>query len=203
MSVGRGVMWPMTTVEQCRSMDMKDLTRIVTMEQTGIGTTRWMNGDGKETGSIGWIVSPPGKLLITYSITPRGDGKKRDYFYRVGCNITPCHFGGKRYWYQCPECGSRRRILYLPPSGNVFACRECHRLTYKSRQQAKNPWEPLFTYLNDVPSWQAELLRARSSKKRHRLADRIGRTCRDLVGLNARCKDNEAEDQRRRRRGRR
>ncbi len=44
---------------------------------------------------------------------------------------TATHFGGRREWFKCPDCGGRARILYGPD----FACRSCQRLTYQSTSQ--------------------------------------------------------------------
>ena len=30
----------------------------------------------------------------------------------VRITTTPCHFGGVRYWFQCPRCDRRCAILY-------------------------------------------------------------------------------------------
>lgn len=43
------------------------------------------------------------------------------------------HFGGKRFWFLC-ACGRRSGKLYLPRGQQVFRCRFCHNLTYKSTQ---------------------------------------------------------------------
>ena len=47
---------------------------------------------------------------------------------------TPCHLGGKRAWFLCPNsaCGKKRvAILYL---NKIFACRDCHKLAYHSQR---------------------------------------------------------------------
>jgi hypothetical protein len=50
------------------------------------------------------------------------------------------YLGGRRFWFRCPvvrdgtPCGKLAGQLYLPPGGQVFACRDCHGLTYKSVQ---------------------------------------------------------------------
>jgi len=41
------------------------------------------------------------------------------------------HFGGMRYWYQCPKCGRRAGKLYLPDASEGLACRQCHGLVYR------------------------------------------------------------------------
>jgi hypothetical protein len=47
----------------------------------------------------------------------------------------PCHFGGSRTWFLCPNCG--RRTLALYSVAGLFHCRICHRLTYVSQQSNK------------------------------------------------------------------
>jgi hypothetical protein len=75
--------------------------------------------------------------------------------YRVGIEETPRHFGGVRFWFVCPsencphalrEPGYLREegrseptqwratTLYLPPAAFQFRCRDCHRLTYRTKQ---------------------------------------------------------------------
>jgi hypothetical protein len=55
--------------------------------------------------------------------------------------------GGKRFWFLC-GCGRPTGRLYLPPGQQVFRCRDCHYLTYRSAQRhdrrlyglARDPW---------------------------------------------------------------
>lgn len=52
----------------------------------------------------------------------------------IDITTTPCHFGGRRFWFICPSCGKKVGTLYLPPVGNKLLCRKCHNLAYlKSR----------------------------------------------------------------------
>jgi hypothetical protein len=47
---------------------------------------------------------------------------------------TPCNYGGERRWLLCPTCLKRVAKLYRPPDEVLFACRQCHQLTYRSTQ---------------------------------------------------------------------
>jgi hypothetical protein len=47
---------------------------------------------------------------------------------------TP-NYGGERTWLVCPQCDKKINRLYLPPDGREFACRECHRLRYRSQEK--------------------------------------------------------------------
>ena len=48
------------------------------------------------------------------------------------------NFGGTRWWLQCPMCTRRVRKLYVPPRRKYFACRNCYRLTYRSRSDCRD-----------------------------------------------------------------
>jgi hypothetical protein len=50
---------------------------------------------------------------------------------RIDLVSTAMHFGGRREWFKCPDCGGRARILYGPD----FACRSCQRLNHPSTRQ--------------------------------------------------------------------
>jgi hypothetical protein len=57
---------------------------------------------------------------------------------------TTCHFGGYRRWFICPmqissKCSYRVRILYF--EDEWMGCRECCKLTYRSRLlNRRNPY---------------------------------------------------------------
>ncbi len=56
--------------------------------------------------------------------------------------MTATQFGGQRWWFTCPitingvACNHRVGKLYLPPYAKYFGCRHCHRLSYRSCQEA-------------------------------------------------------------------
>jgi len=50
---------------------------------------------------------------------------------RIDIISTAMHFGGRREWFKCPDCGDRARILYGPN----FACRSCQQLNYPSTRR--------------------------------------------------------------------
>lgn len=57
--------------------------------------------------------------------------------YCAKLTATPCHYGGRRWWFVCPlsrdgeACGKRVGTLYR--AGKYFGCRHCHQLAYKSQ----------------------------------------------------------------------
>lgn len=102
-------------------------------------TITWTNGFTGAKSSIGLAIATleaEQYARFTYTQT-NDDGEKKDYDYKVPLVTTPCRFGGKRYWFQCPfshdgqYCGRRVGVLYK--AGEYFACRHCYNLTYYSR----------------------------------------------------------------------
>lgn len=46
-----------------------------------------------------------------------------------------CRYGGFRYWLKCPECGKRRRVLFLLDQSLI--CRDCSGVGYESQDYTK------------------------------------------------------------------
>lgn len=55
--------------------------------------------------------------------------------YSAEADPVPQPFGGKRWWFLCPSCGSRRGTLYH--SGGRWACRTCLHLGYASQREGR------------------------------------------------------------------
>ncbi|KKS68325.1 MAG: hypothetical protein UV38_C0002G0194 [candidate division TM6 bacterium GW2011_GWE2_42_60] len=51
--------------------------------------------------------------------------------YSISTEALPCHYGGLRYYFRCPECNRRMRILYC--NTGKFLCRKCLNLCYYSQ----------------------------------------------------------------------
>jgi len=105
------------------------------------GTIIWTSGYGGNKSSVGIEVSTMNDenyLRIHYTQTDRSSGEKKDFDYKVPLEITPCNFGGVRYWFKCSlykrgvYCGRRVGVLYK--DGDWFGCRHCYELTYESRK---------------------------------------------------------------------
>jgi len=82
------------------------------------------------------LIDPEQNSLFPASLRLPGD-------YLIPITTTRPPIGGVRYWFRCPvehdrkPCGRRVKKLYLPPE-QVFGCRECHDLTYRSIQKHDN-----------------------------------------------------------------
>ena len=51
----------------------------------------------------------------------------------VAIERTPCHFGGYRPWFRCPDCWGPVGVLYI--RGSRFTCRVCAGLRYRSQSE--------------------------------------------------------------------
>ena len=54
---------------------------------------------------------------------------------------------GRRWWFTCPFCSRRRGSLHLRGDQELFGCRECLDLTYRSSQQAHRIERTMARYL--------------------------------------------------------
>jgi hypothetical protein len=175
MSVGRGVWFKKDTVEDCLRVDMMTLAREVDLEEPEYTTHTWRSSMGKVS-SIGVYVEPPRRVLLSYSVTDR-QGSETDYAYYVWIEPTSCYFGGERWWFNCPECHRRCRILYKPYYAHVFKCRLCYNLTYQSQQKGITKAGALIRAAIELPELRHRLYQTRSAKERERLLKKAARIC--------------------------
>lgn len=66
---------------------------------------------------------------------------------RIGIVYTRTGFG-ERPWLVCPGCAEKRNRLYL--ANKIFACRECHNLTYLSCRASGNELRRLNWKVRDL-----------------------------------------------------
>jgi hypothetical protein len=133
---GRGSGWQRerkTTVEEGLVLDVKVLVAM------GALVPRWREGSlswrsGAETigtpefGSTTYS-DATGSLWLRYVV----DGKSMHY--TISLVSTVPHYGGRRWWFNCPIKKIRVAKLYLPPGATKFASRQAYSLTYRSCQR--------------------------------------------------------------------
>lgn len=49
----------------------------------------------------------------------------------VHLSYSLCNYGGKRYWFLCPNCNKQVGTLFRKPLDDLFFCRPCQHLTYQ------------------------------------------------------------------------
>ena len=57
--------------------------------------------------------------------------------HRVRLTTTPCHYGGRRWWWRCSIMGQRAMKLHLPAGASQFASRAAYGLGYAIQRQSR------------------------------------------------------------------
>ena len=126
----------------CRSISVRRLKEAGVFDADRVDevfSIRWVNGFGADAGSVR-ITSVVGGYGNIRALRVEGEGSVTGQDIPV--TTTPCFYGGERVWLRCPAvvdgvlCETRVGVLYLPPGGSVFGCRQCHGLTYESCQKS-------------------------------------------------------------------
>ena len=53
---------------------------------------------------------------------------------RIHLTTTPTHFGGVRFWFLCPHCERRLRVLLIHPTSYMVGCRTCLGICYRQQR---------------------------------------------------------------------
>ena len=119
-------------VEQSRQLDVRQLQREGLLH-IGMNYGRSWTRNGTRVATIRLTVDSD-QVLVQYSRCLR-DGRWDDAFFGVSLERTPCHLGGERVWWRCPEpgCGRRVAVLY---GGARIACRHCNDLAYRCQRES-------------------------------------------------------------------
>lgn len=116
-------------VEDCLALDSRRMAKSAVFEDGRQGTWGWHNtSTGEEVAKIGYSYH-------NQQLTLRYQSNKQLYHYSINIETTPCHYGGMRYWFTCPDCYKRAAKLYLRNS--AFSCRICQKLNYATQQENK------------------------------------------------------------------
>jgi len=52
----------------------------------------------------------------------------------IKLTITKTRFAGKRLWFLCPQCNSRKGVLFRLPNTETLACRTCLGIKYRKQR---------------------------------------------------------------------
>ncbi|MBK8071794.1 MAG: hypothetical protein IPK34_07115 [Ramlibacter sp.] len=121
--------------DDLRPLDVRKINRDGLLTPGRRFNWQWTCND-EVTGTISLRVET-GRVLLNYRSqnTSFNGGEWETMNYPVSLDWTDCGFGGQRVWWRCPAVGCGRRVAVLY-GGRVFACRECHRLAYRSQREA-------------------------------------------------------------------
>jgi hypothetical protein len=133
------------TVEQCYALDLAALAKMGFFDRTEdclvscpwTWATRGGHRDGEETTvqvELDFRSDPTRfgdapRFAILYG-GESASGERRGV--RGNLTTTETRFGGVRYWWSCPGCWGRCRVLYAYPARGRerFCCRRCQGLRY-------------------------------------------------------------------------
>lgn len=125
-----------TPVEDCLILDAGKLQRAKWLRRDfhGRGAWGWRDGTAQVEIEMNTKNAVAPWLRLSYKLHRTGE----DVDYAVRLATSPLPWGRDRWSFLCPNlsCARACRKLYLPPWGRYFACRLCHRLTYRSAQEA-------------------------------------------------------------------
>jgi hypothetical protein len=167
-----------------------DLTRMLRMGllrqgQSRTGKLKLANRSGHSS-VIGYrydLTNPQdASLALKYRI--RGsDGEWETRLQRIRLIYTVPHYGGRRWWMECPESAVRVLKLYLPAGGTLFASRTTWGLTYRSQRNTRRDraFERLFALqrrLGCPEEWGQPISRPKGMWRR--TYERLQRHYRDL-----------------------
>lgn len=131
---GRRAKLGKAVTEGSLSLDIRWLQRMDSLRAGDFYNLRFPGGHKPTTRITVQVDSS--ELILSYQKRD-ANGQFLNLEYPVGLAWTPCHYGGRRTWFICPEsaCGRRVAKLYLGDNGS-FACRHCAGLAYASQREA-------------------------------------------------------------------
>jgi hypothetical protein len=128
------------TVQDALSLDINQLRhdRFIRPGQGWGGALKWSDPyTGRNSSSVGYeshLGTEQGRLRLVYTRTG-SDGTKQNADYWIDLATTAQPFGGRRWWFVCPQTKKLVSKLYLAPGALIFASRGAYRLAYHSQRE--------------------------------------------------------------------
>lgn len=158
------------SIEEVKRIDIRYMRRNGMLRPGWAGSLTWTCG-GEPAGDIRYTCHAD-RIVFNYRFRDGGEWEPVEvvaYFDR-----TPCHIGGQRLWFRCPNCQRRCEVLCLP--GKYPACRKCYSLPYRSQcedrlgrlQRRQNKLEDMLW--GDKRKWWRKAKRERLEAEYERVA---------------------------------
>ncbi len=135
--------WPSGKWDRKRTVEESQTLALDRFLQAGVfspntrvtGSYNWP--DGASIGFQARTTEGEAKLKIGYTLSNTGERFEE----WIDLMPSPQPNGGHRWWFACPGyrtlCHRLAGCLYSPGGGRAFACRQCHRLSYRARQETR------------------------------------------------------------------
>jgi hypothetical protein len=121
-----------TTTEEVKRIDVRFMRKQGLLKPNTQGSLNWTCA-GRPSGDIRYSCYQHA-LHLHYRYRQSGEDWQ-PVEQQISIERTPCHYGGDRPWFRCPNCHRRVAILYS--AGRLFLCRHCYQLPYESQQVDK------------------------------------------------------------------
>ena len=121
-------------------LDIRKITRKGLLVPGNSFSWQWLVND-REVASIGVRVTLGG-VVLSYRRKSTGEEVEQ----QVQTQTSPCHLGGQRHWFTCPNCSKRIAVIYAP--GRYFGCRQCGGLGYATQRESSG--DRAFTAANKL-----------------------------------------------------
>lgn len=144
-------------VEDFKRLDIGSLHKAGHTNDGYVGQWGWYSNG--ELQSVIEISTEKQQLIVKYSVG------QQNFNYPIQLQVTPCHYGGSRYWFSCPRCDGRVATLYIA-SNLLFHCRKCQKLNYTCQQDMKlSATRHVMYKLRDRLGWRYDNAWMRPSRK--------------------------------------
>lgn len=121
-------------------LSMRPLLKLMKDGTGRPGIMTWSRGEEKRAEISVALESMDEWTFLRFKYSTGSGENKRDVGYLVEIVSAPLPKGGLKWYFLCPGQGGtcRRRCskLYTGPRSALFACRECHGLTYTTSQES-------------------------------------------------------------------
>ena len=125
-------------------LDLRKITRKGLLVPDSGFCWQWLVNDRQVARISIWVDFNQG-MVLSHRMKSTGEVVEQ----RGQTQTSPCHLGGQRHWFTCPQCSKRVAVLYAP--GRYFACRQCGGLGYATQKEG----------VGDRASTKADKLRKR------------------------------------------
>lgn len=140
-------------VENSKRIDINQFKEYLNGSYYSVSLPQYWKCNGEPAGSISlWIKednSARKYFYLEYTVTNNYNGKKNDISYNIYTLKTNCNYGGKRFWFICPNanCGRKCSKLYFRDS--YFVCLKCSRLLYYNQKCSRKYREISYSHMDD------------------------------------------------------
>jgi hypothetical protein len=116
------------TTDECLALRTKDLDRFMLRYGVGWSATVDLRRGGRVVTYVAALFG------VNDLVLKHRNNHGEEYEETIAIEYGPCHFGGRRPWFICPDCRRRKTVLF---SAGYFRCRRCAGLAYASQQGSK------------------------------------------------------------------